>query len=100
MQFIPDTEEAHAMIAAFESVGVTAFDITFKNLEGAKTGFQSNRSVAEIRRTVRNRLEAAAAAKLNFIIRPRPDAKLIQLDDLDREKAAKAAPHSFLMLDR
>lgn len=87
------------MIAAFESVGVTAFDITLKNLEGEKTGFQSNRSVAEIRRTVGNRLEAAAAAKLNFIIRPRPDAKLIQLDDLDREKAAKVAPHSFLMFE-
>ena len=34
-----------------------------------------------------------------MIIRPRPNARLIQLDDLDSEKAAKMDPYSFLTFE-
>src|SRR5690349_10093072 len=95
----PDPAAARAMLDLFASVGVTAFDVTLKTLEGMKAGFQSNRGVDELRRTIAKRLDTATAAKVNIIIRPRPDAKLIQLDDLDRAQAAKVAPHSFLMFE-
>jgi hypothetical protein len=98
-QLAPDTNAALKMLAAFVSVGVRAFDITLKNLEGAKVGFQSNRSVEEIRQSIGKRLEAATASRCNVIIRPRPDANLIQLDDLDSVKAAKVAPHAFLIFE-
>jgi hypothetical protein len=98
-QLTPDPAEALKMLAAFESVGVRAFDITFKNLEGTKVGFQSNRSVEEIRQSIGKRLAAATASRCNVIIRPRPDENLIQLDDLDNGKAAKVVPHAFLIFE-
>lgn len=95
----PDPAAAREMLEAFASVGVRAFDVTLTDVDGGKVAFQINRSVDELARSIGKRLDAATAAKQNFIIRPRPDAKLIQLDDLDRATAAKVAPHSFLTFE-
>jgi DNA primase RepB-like protein len=98
----PDTGAALAMLSAFESVGATAFDVTLTNIEGVKAavdGFSRNRSLGELRRSVGARLEAATRLQVNFIIRPRSStATLIQLDDIDAEKAAQIAPHAFMVL--
>jgi hypothetical protein len=41
----PDTKQALAMLAAFASVGVRSLDVTFTDIDGAKTGFQMNRPI-------------------------------------------------------
>lgn len=98
----PSTErvtQALAMLDVFASVGVTAFDVTLTNLAAKKTGFQVNRSVDELRRSMDARLEAAARSQTNFIVRPRAaTVKLIQLDDLDHAKSDRVASYSFLVL--
>ena len=87
------------MLEIFASVGVTAFDVTLTNLAGEKTGFQINRSVEELRRSMAARLGAASRSQTNFIVRPRAaTVKLVQLDDLDQPKADHVASHSFLVL--
>jgi len=97
----PDPAAALDMLAAFASVGATHFDLTLTDLAGEKTGFQPNRSVDELRRSIGSRLEAADRAQKNFIVRPRPigGVTLIQLDDLDATKAARVSAHSFLILE-
>ena len=95
----PDPAAAREMLTAFASVGVRAFDVTLTDVDGNKVAFQINRSVDELRGSIGRRLEAATVARQNFIIRPRPDGKLIQLDDLDSAKAAKVAPYAFLIFE-
>lgn len=91
--------QALAMLDAFASVGALAFDVTLTNLAGEKTGYQANRSVDELRQSIRNRLGTAVRSQTNLIIRPRAaSVKLIQLDDLDQAKAGRVAPLSFLVL--
>ena len=51
---------ALAMLDAFASVGAASFDVTLTDLAGEKTGYQANRSVEELRRSIRACLEAAA----------------------------------------
>lgn len=92
-------DAACRMLETFASVGASSFDVTLTDLAGEKTGFQSNRSLDELRHSVRRRLEAADRLHGNFIVRPRSTgAKLIQLDDLDQAKADRVAPHAFLVL--
>src|ERR1039458_2716051 len=93
------TTQALDMLAAFASVGVRALDITIKNLEGGKVGFQANCRLDNLRRTIGRELSQAEARQHNYIIRPRPDTALIQLDDLDSAKAAKVAPYAFLVFE-
>src|ERR1035437_8445371 len=93
------TTQALDMLAAFASVGVRALDITIKNLEGGKVGFQANCRLDSLRRTIGRDLAQAEARNHNYIIRPRPDAALIQLDDLDSAKVAKVPPCAFLVLE-
>lgn len=95
-----ETGEALRMLAAFAGVGVRVFDVTLTDLAGEKTGFQSGRSVDELRRTMNARLQAATHRQENFIIRPRkPDhAELVQLDDLNSEAAERITPHAFMVL--
>jgi len=91
---------ALAMLDAFASVGAASFDVTLTDLAGEKTGYQANRSVEELRRSIRACLEAADRLQNNFIVRPRSTAaKLIQLDDLDAAKADRVAAHAFLLLE-
>ena len=52
MQATPNVQQALDMLAAFVSVGVTVFDVTFTDLAGEKTGFQAGRSFMELRQTM------------------------------------------------
>ena len=47
-----------------------AFDVTLTNLAGEKTGYQADRSVEELCRSIRPRLETSARPETNFIVRP------------------------------
>lgn len=92
-------DAACRMLEIFGSVGASSFDVTLTDLAGQKTGFQSNRSLDELRHSMRRRIEAADRIQGNFIVRPRSTgAKLIQLDDLDQARADRVAPHAFLVL--
>ena len=51
-----DTSAAHAMLNAFASVGATAFDVTLLDIEGREQGYQSNRSLDELKRSMSKRL--------------------------------------------
>jgi hypothetical protein len=94
-----DTTAALAMLTAFASVGARAFDVTLLDIEGREQGFQSNRSLEELRRSMAKRLEAATRSQHSVVIRPRSTtALLIQLDDFDEAKAERIQPYSFLTL--
>jgi hypothetical protein len=97
----PDTSKALAMLSAFASVGVRVFDVTVTDIEGEKVerNFRAKRSVDELRRTIRSTLQEATCDRHNVIIRPRSTtASVIQLDDLDTEKAERIAPHAFMVI--
>ena len=64
----PDPAAAREMLEAFASVGVRAFDVTLTDVDGGKVAFQINRSVDELARSIGKRLDAATAAKQNFIM--------------------------------
>lgn len=92
--------KALAMLTAFSSVGVRSFDVTFTDIEGEKTGFQVNRPIETLRRSIGKALYAAIELKQNYIIRPRANSvTLIQLDDLDSAKAVRVAAHAFMVLE-
>jgi len=94
--------KALAMLAAFSSVGVHSFDVTVTDIEGEKTGFQINRPIEALRRSIGKAIGAAIELRQNYIIRPRPRANfvtLIQLDDLDSAKADRVADHAFMVLE-
>jgi hypothetical protein len=96
-----DASKALAMLSAFASVGARAFDVTLTKIEGEKVEgkYRGNRSLAELRRTIGRTLQEAERDRHNVIIRPRSTtATLIQLDDLDTEKAERIAPHAFLVI--
>jgi hypothetical protein len=87
------------MLAAFASVGVKHFDITWTNAAGGKVAFRNNRSLDELRSTLPPLLDDAARQQHNVIVRPRSGGPaLIQLDDLDAAAEAKLRPVSFLTL--
>ena len=96
----PDTNAALAMLSAFASVGVTAFDVTLTDLAGEKTGYRPGRSLEALKQIMPPLLQEAAGKKQNVIIRPHKTgtAELVQLDDLNEEAAAKIAPYSFMVL--
>ena len=92
--------EAVRMLEAFASIGATHFDITHTNLDGEKRGFRGNRSLDEVRRSMPHLLASAVQRQNNVIVRPRVQGwTCIQLDDLDRAKAATIAPAAFLILE-
>jgi hypothetical protein len=92
--------KALAMLAAFSSVGVHSFDVTITDIEGEKTGFQINRPIEALRRSIGKAIEAAIELRQNYIIRPRANSvTLIQLDDLDSVKADSVAAYSFMVLE-
>ena len=92
-----DAQAALTMLEAFGSVGATAFDVTLLNIEGREQGFQRNRSLDELRHSIRCRLEAATGQQHSIVIRPRSTAALlIQLDDFTADKAEQLAQHAFM----
>jgi hypothetical protein len=93
------TAKALVMLSAFADVGTRSFTLTLTDIDGGKMpgGYQPNRSLAEMQRTVGLILPSAAKALLNVIIRPRSaTALLVQLDDLDAEKVVQIVPHAFM----
>jgi hypothetical protein len=100
------TGKALAMLHAFASVGVRAFDITFTNIKEDEhgrqelRGFRENRSIEEVRRSMPHLMKNAPARQNNIIIRPHdpPAVVVIQLDDLDIAKADRAAPYAFMVI--
>ena len=94
------TAQAVAMIDLFASIGATHFDITHTHLSGEKRGFRANRPLAEVRQSMPPLIASADRRQNNVIIRPRVQgATCIQLDDLDRDKAATVSPAAFLILE-
>jgi hypothetical protein len=97
----PNVAEAVATLQAFGSAGAARFDVTLTDIEGKKAdnGYQSGQTAEALCRSMGARLEAATRQVRNLIIRPRSTAAtLIQLDDLDRERARRMAPYGFLVL--
>jgi hypothetical protein len=95
------TNKALDMLDAFASAGACSFDITITDIEGEKVEgkYRSNRSLAVLRRTIGRTLEEAHRDQHNVIIRPRSTtATLVQLDDLDSEKANQIAPYAFMII--
>jgi RepB DNA-primase from phage plasmid len=93
---------AHAMLDAFASAGATAFNLTVTDtLTGPgsrKVLYRSNRPLEEMRRTIGVVMRDAERNRHNVIIRPlSKTATLIQLDDLDRERARQIAPHAVIV---
>jgi hypothetical protein len=96
-----DTTKALAMLTTFANVGVHSFDLTITDIEGEKVEgkFRGNRSLSELRHTIGSTLQETERERHNLIIRPRSTtATLVQLDDLDAEKATSIAPHSFMVI--
>jgi hypothetical protein len=99
LQTILDPSQAVTMLEAFASVGATAFDVTLFDIEERQQGFQSGRGVDELKRTAAARLEIASRSRNNIVIRPRSTtALLIQLDDLNDEKAGKVEGQAFMIV--
>jgi len=95
-----DTGQALAMFSAFASVGARSFDVTLLDMEGREQGFQSSRSLEELRRSIGKRLDAAERLQQSIVIRPRSTTSLlIQLDDFTGDKAGQMEPYSFLSLE-
>jgi hypothetical protein len=91
--------QALAMLDAFASVGVTAFDVTLTSLEGEPRRFRPDRGFDNLQRTIGQMMQEAERDHQNVILRPRcKTAALIQLDDLTSEMAGKLAPLSFMVL--
>jgi hypothetical protein len=88
------------MLNLFSSVGADLFDITHTNLDQERTGFRRDQSLAAAIQSMPHLMEAADRRQRNIIVRPRSDAStLIQLDDLDEEKARLTSPAAFLILE-
>lgn len=92
-------QEALRMLALFESVGATAFDITHTNLAGEKRGFRPAQTVAQTRESIQYLVPSAARRQNNVIVRPRSSSTtLVQLDDLPPENLPRIASAAFLTL--
>jgi hypothetical protein len=90
---------ARAMLEVFASVGATRFEVTWTNIDEDKVRFQ-RASSAELIRALPGILDAAAADRLNVIVRPEGrDVRFIQLDDLTADKLPAVAPAMFLILE-
>jgi len=102
----PDSNAALAMLSAFASVGVTAFELTITNIKEDKRGrqevrgYEENQSLAELRRRMPFLIADATRKQNNNIIRPHnpPGVLVVQLDDLDSVKVERAAAHAFMVI--
>ncbi len=96
-------KDALRSVEVFESVGVTSFDVTFKNDETGgghdlkdfdfrKQGTHAGRSMTALDRA----LQKNETENVSFIVRPR-GARLIQVDDLDEAAMLRLKPHAFFI---
>src|SRR3954452_17562326 len=91
---------ARNMIDTFGSVGATRFDVTLTNAAGEKDSFRRSVPLSDLKRTLPDMLDAAAATQRNVIVRPHsPNITFVQLDDLKTEQLAPLAPAVFLTLE-
>ena len=92
--------EARRMLDIFASVGATAFNVTWTNLQDQPRRSLKGITVAQITRTMPRMLDAAIADTLNLIVRPYgPNVWFVQLDDLKAEQLQRLAPRIFLILE-
>ena len=102
----PDLDQARAMLAAFESVGVRAVDFTFTNIKEDQNGrqeirgYRENQSLQQARTSIPYLFAKAPERQNNIIIRPRDPqgVQLVQLDDLDAVKAGQITPLAFMVI--
>jgi hypothetical protein len=88
------------MLNLFGSVGADLFDITHTNIDGERTGFRRDQSLAAAVQSMPSLMAAADRRQRNIIVRPRSEpSTLIQLDDLDEGHAGQTAPAAFLILE-
>lgn len=88
------------MLNLFGSVGASHFDITHTNIDGERTGYRRDQSLAAAVQSMPSLMAAADRRQRNIIVRPRSDTStLIQLDDLNEAKAGQTAPAAFLILE-
>jgi hypothetical protein len=93
------SEATRTMIDAFTSTGAERFDLTFLSLEGKQAGYRGAVPPDALRRTLPSMIESADRRSESVIVRPHsPDSLLVQLDDLDRERAQRLKPVSLLIL--
>jgi RepB DNA-primase from phage plasmid len=92
---------AENMLTAFESAGVERYDRSLVNELREGEEFRPNLTAKGLRRSLPGTLRRCEQERLNFIIRPRGcrDYRLIQLDDLDQGKAAKAQGYGFMVVE-
>lgn len=92
---------ARAMLSAFASVGASAFDVTLTDIDGKKVAgkYKASRTFEKLCGTIGRILQHAEHDRHNVIIRPRSTTvTLVQLDDLDAEKAKRITPHAFMVI--
>src|SRR3954466_13642605 len=91
---------ARNMIDTFRSVGATRFDVTLTNAAGEKDSFRRSVPLSDLKRTLPDMLDAAAATQRNVIVRPHsPNIVFVQLDDLKTNQLTPLAPAVFLTLE-
>src|SRR3954447_5238318 len=91
---------ARTMIDTFGSVGATRFDVTLTIAAGEKDSFRRSVPLSDLKRTLPDMLDAAAATQRNVIVRPHsPNIVFVQLDDLKANQLAPLAPAVFLTLE-
>jgi hypothetical protein len=92
---VPDSLAA---VEAFESVGVTSFDVTLKDEVTAASDFDKGVNSDDLRKSLPGYLERNRSTPESFIIRPR-GGSLIQVDDLDAKKLSLIESFSFLTIE-
>lgn len=87
---------------SFPVVAIAPIVDNFPNTKQLRFATRLKRNSAlleELRRTIGRTLQEAEHDRHNVIIRPRSTtATVIQLDDLDAEKANRIAPHAFMVI--
>jgi RepB DNA-primase from phage plasmid len=93
--------EALAMVEAFESVGVTLFGVTLTDRDQEPVKYKADRSSVRLREALAaGYLFVCEARQQNLIVRPKPNgARLVQLDDVSRERAEALASLALFTLE-
>jgi hypothetical protein len=87
------------MLDLFMSAGADAFNVTWTNRKGEKTGYRREMPAASLRHLLPAMLERATKKEMNLIVRPvSRRAVFIQLDDLNEERLERVKPAAFLGL--
>lgn len=93
--------DAISFVEAFESVGVTAFDVTLTDQHRAKQAFKASRPIEGLRNAIASGfIQDCERRQRNIILRPTGNGpRLVQLDDLPKERTDLLSSFSFLSLE-